>query len=112
MKAEIEGYCHRLVEDQEEALQAALYAKELNATNVEELLCRKFTKECKGAKKKAVEKKPEVGDKKAAADGDDSEKPAKKGKKGGKKGGKKKGGAMSADDLSSFRDSLPKEKEL
>ena len=85
MKAEIEGYCHRLVEDQEEALQAALYAKELNATNVEELLCRKFTKECKGAKKKAVEKKPEVGDKKAAADGDDSEKPAKKGKKGGKK---------------------------
>ena len=31
-------------------------------------------------------------------------------KKKGK--GKKKGGAMSADDLSSFRDSLPKEKEL
>ena len=26
MGAEIEGYCHRLVEEQEEALQAALYA--------------------------------------------------------------------------------------
>ena len=50
MRAEIEGYCHRLVEEQEEALQTALFSKELNSTNVEDLLCRKFTKECKGKK--------------------------------------------------------------
>lgn len=125
MRAEIEGYCHRVVEEQEEALQAALYAKELNSTNVEDLLCRKFTKECKGKKKKQANAADPAAaedgaDNEAAADAADADKPAKKGgkkggEKGGKKGGKKsgkEGGAASPEELSSFRESLPKEGEL
>ena len=121
-RAEIEGYCHRIVEEQEEALQGALYANELNSTNVEDLLCRKFTKECKGKKKK-VPPPPSTDDavdgnagKKGATEGDAvaAEKPAKKGKKG-KKSKKGKNGASDAsapDPLSSFRDSMPKDKDL
>ena len=49
MRAEIEGYCHRLVEEQEEALQAALYAGELDPATAEEKMCRDFAlRDCEG----------------------------------------------------------------
>jgi hypothetical protein len=111
MRAEIEGYCNRLVEEQEEALQEALYAKALNATNVDDYLCRKFTDECKGVKKIV---KKEVVNKEEDATKVGSAGAGKAAKKGGKKGGKrgsKKGGAASAKEMDSPRDSLPSEKK-
>ena len=80
MRAEIEGYCARLVEQEEEELQATLYAGKLNDTNVEEYMCYKLSKECKGNYKKKPEKKEEP----AAEASTDKKKSKKKSKKGGK----------------------------
>jgi hypothetical protein len=46
MRDELNDYCHRIVEKQEEVLQKALYAKELNSTNVAEKMCIQFGAEC------------------------------------------------------------------
>jgi hypothetical protein len=47
MKTEILGYCHRVIEESEEALQAAVLEERLNAdSNVEEFLCRNISKAC------------------------------------------------------------------
>ena len=48
-KKELEGYCHRLVEAQEDALQEALYAGALENESVEELMCRAYApRDCEG----------------------------------------------------------------
>ena len=48
-KKELEGYCHRLVEAQEDALQEALYAGVLENESVEELMCRAYApRDCEG----------------------------------------------------------------
>jgi uncharacterized membrane protein len=47
MKTEILGYCHRVIEESEEALQAAVLEERLDAeSNVEEFLCRNVSKAC------------------------------------------------------------------
>jgi hypothetical protein len=47
MKNEILGYCHRVIEESEEALQAAVLEERLDAdSNVEEFLCRNVSKAC------------------------------------------------------------------
>ena len=52
LRKELEGYCHRVVEEQEELLQAALYAGTLEHQSVEELLCRAYEpKDCRDAEK-------------------------------------------------------------
>ena len=49
MRAELSGYCHRLVEEQEEALQAALYAGDLDPSTAEDVMCRQLApKDCDG----------------------------------------------------------------
>ena len=49
LRKELEGYCHRLVEAQEEALQEALYAGTLENESVEELMCRAYApRDCEG----------------------------------------------------------------
>ena len=49
LRKELEGYCHRLVEAQEEHLQEALYAGTLENENVEELMCRAYApRDCEG----------------------------------------------------------------
>ena len=49
MRAELSGYCHRLVEEQEEALQAALYAGDLDLSTAEDVMCRQLApKDCDG----------------------------------------------------------------
>ena len=48
-KKELEGYCHRLVEAQEDALQEALYAGVLENESVKELMCRAYApRDCEG----------------------------------------------------------------
>jgi hypothetical protein len=49
LRKELEGYCHRLVEAQEEHLQEALYAGTLENESVEELMCRAYApRDCEG----------------------------------------------------------------
>ena len=49
LRKELEGYCHRLVEAQEDALQEALYAGVLENESVEELMCRAYApRDCEG----------------------------------------------------------------
>lgn len=80
MRAEIEGYCHRLVEEQEEALQAALYAGELDPATAEEKMCRDFApRDCEGEPRKPPPEKEKANESKEAPS--EAKKPKKKGGK-------------------------------
>ena len=64
MRAELSGYCHRLVEEQEEALQAALYAGDLDPSTAEDVMCRQLApKDCDGVPRlNETESEPQVED--------------------------------------------------
>jgi len=97
MRAEISGYCHRLVEEQEEALQAKLYANELNATNVDEILCVELSKECSGVEKlQSRSAAAEVADEASGATASPKKGSGKKGSGKGSSGKKKSKGAAAA----------------
>ena len=82
LRDELNVYCHRIVEKQEEHLQKALYAKELNSTNVAEKMCIQFSGECEHREDLAEAQSPAMkGEKKPKKD------------KEAKSGGKKKKGA-------------------
>lgn len=85
LRDELNDYCHRIVEKQEEHLQKALYAKELNSTNVAEKMCIQFSGECEHREDLAEAQSPAMkGEKKPKKD-----KEAKSGGKKKKKGAKK-----------------------
>jgi len=46
MRADIIGYCARLIEETEDALQSAVYEDRVDSGNVEEFLCRSASPEC------------------------------------------------------------------
>lgn len=46
MRADITGYCARLIEETEDALQSAVYEDRVDSGNVEEFLCRSASPEC------------------------------------------------------------------
>lgn len=46
MRADITGYCARLIEETEDALQSAVYENRVDSGNVEEFLCRSASPEC------------------------------------------------------------------
>lgn len=46
MRADITGYCARLIEETEDALQSAVYEDKVDSGNVEEFLCRSASPEC------------------------------------------------------------------
>jgi hypothetical protein len=46
MRADITGYCARLIEETEGALQSAVYEDRVDSGNVEEFLCRSASPEC------------------------------------------------------------------
>jgi len=46
MRADITGYCARLIEETEDALQSAVYEDRVDSGNVEEFLCRTVSPEC------------------------------------------------------------------
>jgi hypothetical protein len=64
MRAELSGYCHRLVEEQEEALQAALYAGDLDPSTAEDVMCRQLApKDCDGVpRRNETESEPQAED--------------------------------------------------
>lgn len=82
LRDELNDYCHRIVEKQEEDLQKALYAKELNSTNVAEKMCIQFSGECEDRDDLTSAQSPAM----------EEEKKPKKDKEA-KSGGKKKKGA-------------------
>ena len=88
MRDELNDYCHRIVEKQEEVLQKALYAKELNSTNVAEKMCIQFGAECEDGDDLASAQSPAV--KEAKLEKDKDVKSSGKKKKGAKKKGAKK----------------------
>ena len=52
LRKELEGYCHRIVEEQEDLLQSALYGGTLVNEEVETLMCRVYSpKDCDGVAK-------------------------------------------------------------
>ena len=56
LRKELEGYCHRVVEEQEELLQEALYTKKFENESVEELICRTYApKDCDGVEVEKVD---------------------------------------------------------
>ena len=88
MRDELNDYCHRIVEKQEEVLQKALYAKELNSTNVAEKMCIQFGAECTDGDDLASAQSPAI--KEAKLEKDKDVKSGGKKKKGAKKKGAKK----------------------
>lgn len=46
LNADITGYCARLIEETEDALQSAVYEDRVDSGNVEEFLCRSASPEC------------------------------------------------------------------
>ncbi|CAL53484.1 Domain of unknown function DUF3456 [Ostreococcus tauri] len=92
MKAEIMGYCHRVIESAEDALREAVYQSTIDGSTVEEFLCRNVSKECDADVDFSLEEPKENElytdddgnpiDKKPDAE---SKKPAKKKKKRAKK---------------------------
>jgi len=85
LRDELNDYCHRIVEKQEEHLQKALYAKELNSTNVAEKMCIQFSGECEHREDLAEAQSPAMKEEKKPKKDKEAKSGGKKKKKGAKK---------------------------